>query len=151
MWCKVSLGGGAKLIGMVKKNTKGLCKDTIENLTKDWPGDSYLVLRSNTMEPGDRTHIAIAYKYNARKVLSFIVTDNTGITKTGIPYLSKHTENLLMLPFPLLLVPLLCQNVFLLLMRLTPTKTQHSLIRHWGIGGLLSVVGCGYVPQLQRE
>ena len=28
---------GAEFIGMVKKNTKGFCKDTIENLTKDWP------------------------------------------------------------------------------------------------------------------
>ena len=26
---------GAKLIGMVKKNTKGFCKETIENLTTD--------------------------------------------------------------------------------------------------------------------
>ena len=25
----------AELIGMVKKNTKGLCKETIENLTRD--------------------------------------------------------------------------------------------------------------------
>ena len=28
---------GAKFIGMVKKNTKVFCKETIENLTKDWP------------------------------------------------------------------------------------------------------------------
>ena len=34
---------GAELIGMVKKNTKGFCKETIEKRTKDWPGGSYLV------------------------------------------------------------------------------------------------------------
>ena len=28
---------GAEFIGMVKKNTKGFCKETIENLIKDWP------------------------------------------------------------------------------------------------------------------
>ena len=28
---------GAKFIGMLKKNTKGFCKETIYNLTKDWP------------------------------------------------------------------------------------------------------------------
>ena len=28
---------GAKFIGILNKNTKGLCKETIENLTKDWP------------------------------------------------------------------------------------------------------------------
>ena len=42
------------------------------------------------MVPGGRPLIVIGYKYNARKVLSFIVMDNAGITKTGIPYLSKY-------------------------------------------------------------
>ena len=77
---------GAKLIGMVKTNTKGFYKETIEKLTKGWPGGSYLVLRRKPMVPGDRTLIAISYNYNARNVLSFIVTDNVGSTKTGIPY-----------------------------------------------------------------
>ena len=69
---------------------EGFCKDTIENLTKDWPGGSYLMLRSKPMVPGVRPLIDIGYRYNARKVLSFIVADNAGSTKTGIPYLSKH-------------------------------------------------------------
>ena len=71
---------GVELIGMVKTNTKGFCKDTIEKLTKDWPGGSYLVLRSKPMVPGGRPLISIGYKYNAQKVLSFIVTDNVGST-----------------------------------------------------------------------
>ena len=33
----------ADFIGMVKTNTKLLCKDTIDNITKDWLGGSYLV------------------------------------------------------------------------------------------------------------
>ena len=45
-----------------------------------------------------------------------------------------------MLPFDLLLSPLLCQNFFLLLMRLNPTTNKDSLIWHWRSGGLLSVV-----------
>ena len=49
----------AELIGMVKTNTKGLCKETIEKLTKYWPGGSYLMLRSNPMVPGDRPLVAI--------------------------------------------------------------------------------------------
>ena len=32
---------GADMISMVKNNTKRFCKDTIENLTKDWAGGSY--------------------------------------------------------------------------------------------------------------
>ena len=42
---------GANFIGMVKTNTKVFCKETIEKLTKDWPGSSYLVLRRNPMVP----------------------------------------------------------------------------------------------------
>ena len=83
---------GAKLIGMVKTNNKGFCKETIEKLTKDWPGGSYLVLKSNPMVPRDRPLIAISYNYNAWKVLSFIVTDKAGTTKTGIPYLYKYPD-----------------------------------------------------------
>ena len=62
------------MVGMVKTDTKGLCKDTVENLTKDWMGGSYLVLNTHSMVPGDRILIAIGYKYNTRKVLSFIAT-----------------------------------------------------------------------------
>ena len=40
----------------------------------------------------DRPIIAIGYNYNARKVLSVIVTDNAVITKTGISYLSKYPD-----------------------------------------------------------
>ena len=52
----------AEFIGMVKTNTKGFCKETIDKLTKDWPGGSYLVLRSKPMVPGGRSLIAIGYK-----------------------------------------------------------------------------------------
>ena len=83
---------GAELIGMVKTNSKGFCKETIGNLRKDWPGGSYLVLRRKPVVPRDRPLIAIGYNYNAQKVLSFIVTYNAGITKTGIPYLSKDPD-----------------------------------------------------------
>ena len=80
----------AKLIGMVKTNTKGFCKETIEKLRKYLPGGSYLVLRSNHMVLGDRPLISIGYKYSPRKVLYYIFTDNAGSTKTGIPYLYKY-------------------------------------------------------------
>ena len=71
---------GAKFIGMVKTNNKGFCKETIEKLTTDWPGGSYLVLSSKPMVPGGRPLMDIGYKYNAQEVLSFIVTDNAGST-----------------------------------------------------------------------
>ena len=83
---------GAEFIGMVKTNTKRFCKEKIEKLTKDWPGGSYLVLMNKHMVPWNRPLIAIGYNNNARKVLSFIVTDNAGNTKTGITYLSKYPD-----------------------------------------------------------
>ena len=55
------------------------------------------------MLTGIRLISAIGYKYNARKVLSFIVAMDTGITKAGIPYLSKYPEpfyNFSISPFP---------------------------------------------------
>ena len=36
---------GAEIIGMVRINTKGFCKDSIYNMTKDWPGGYYFVLK----------------------------------------------------------------------------------------------------------
>ena len=50
------------------------------------------MLRSNPMVPGEMPLIAIGYKYNARKVLSFIVTNKSGITNTSITYLSKYPD-----------------------------------------------------------
>ena len=50
---------GAEIIGMVKTNTKGLCKNTITNMTKYWPGGSYLVLKINSMVYGYIPLIAI--------------------------------------------------------------------------------------------
>ena len=55
---------GEYMIGMVKIDTKGFFKDTIQNITNDCPGYSYLVLRSKTMIPRGRLIIAIGYKYN---------------------------------------------------------------------------------------
>ena len=44
------------------------------------------------MLPGGRSIIAIGYKHNMRKVLSFIVTENSGITQEDIHYLSKYPD-----------------------------------------------------------
>ena len=66
---EAALAVGAEFIGMVKTNTKGFCKYTFENITKDWPGGSYLVLRIKYIVPGVRPLIAVGYKYNMRKVI----------------------------------------------------------------------------------
>ena len=93
---------GDDLIVMIKINPKVLCKDTIENFTKDSPEGYYLVLRRRPMVSGGRLVIAIDCKYNVRKVLSFIVTYNSGIIQAGLPYLSKYPDqfyNVVIHPF----------------------------------------------------
>ena len=52
---------GVDLIGIVKTNTKGFYKSTIEGLTKDWPGGSYIVFRSKSMVTGGKPLISIGY------------------------------------------------------------------------------------------
>ena len=142
---------GADLIGMVKINTKGFCKETIEKLTKDRIGDSYLMLRSKPIFSGVMSLISIDYKYNARKFLSFIVTDNAGITQLGIPYLSKYPKFFTNVAIHPVARTLVMSKFLLLLMRLTHTTNQDIMIWQWKSGGLLSVVGCGYVCQLLWE
>ena len=59
------------IFGMVKTKSKYFCKYSISNMTKDWPGESYLVLNRNPILPGDNPLVDIDYKYNSHKVLSF--------------------------------------------------------------------------------
>ena len=84
---EASVSIGVDLIGIVKTNTKGFFKATIEGLTKDWPGGSYIVLSSNNMVPGERPLIEIGYKYNYQNILSFVATVGAGRTMLGINYL----------------------------------------------------------------
>ena len=80
------------------------------------------------MAPRDRPLIDIVYKYNARRVISFIVTDKSRSSKTDIPYYLSILINLLILTFAQLLVPLFCQKQYLLLMRSTPITNQGNII-----------------------
>ena len=50
------------IIGMVKTNTKGFYKETIENITSNWLGGSHLSLNIKSVAHGDRPLIAIVYK-----------------------------------------------------------------------------------------
>ena len=59
---------------------------------KYWPGGSYLVLKSTPIFSGERTLLAIGYKYNSRKVLGFIATEGAGSTEPVDPYLSRFPD-----------------------------------------------------------
>ena len=77
---------GAGTIGVVKTNTIGLCEYTIDNMTKYWPGCSYLTLERNYTVHKDKLLIDIGYKYNTWKVLSFITAEDVGTINPGITY-----------------------------------------------------------------
>ena len=51
------------------------------------------MFRNNPMVTGGRLLVSIGYKYNLLKVIYFIVTEDTWITKAGIPYLYKYPDH----------------------------------------------------------
>ena len=53
---------GVNYCGPVKTSHKGFCLATLEKLMKDWPGGSYLVLKSTPRVPDERALLAIGYK-----------------------------------------------------------------------------------------
>ena len=71
-----------------------------------------IVLRSKPMVPGGWPLIDIGYKYNVRKVLYFIVRTTQVAQRLVFPIYPSILTSLLMFPFALLLVPLLCQIFF---------------------------------------
>ena len=75
------------------------CLATLEQLMKDYPGGSYLVLNSAPRVSVDRSLMAIGYKYNSGKVLVFIATEEDGSTEPGNPYLSCFPDIFLMFLF----------------------------------------------------
>ena len=77
------------MVFVVKNDKTGLCKDTIDNMTRGWTGGSKLMFKKKYVVPRDRSLIDISYNYNLHKVLYFISTQEIGNTKAGITYLSK--------------------------------------------------------------
>ena len=83
-----------------------------------------------------------------RRFYFFIVTDNIGSTQEGCPYLSNYPDQITNSAILPIARPLVMSMVFLLLISLTPTTNQVSLIWHWRSSGLLGVFGFGDVQQL---
>ena len=79
------------------------------------------------MVPGDRTLIFIGYKYNARKVFSFIVTAEASSTNAGIPYLTKYPDTFSNVAIFPVYCPLFMSKFFGSVNKVTP-KNQGSLI-----------------------
>ena len=63
---------GVDFYGPVKASNKEFCLATLENLTKEFPEESHIVMRITPRVPGDRPHMDIGYKYRYQKGLDFI-------------------------------------------------------------------------------
>ena len=56
--------------------------------------------------------VSIGYKYNAQKVFSFIVAEDAGRTKVGLPYLSKYSYQFSKVSILPLTLPLVVYKFF---------------------------------------
>lgn len=82
---------GHEIIGAVKTNSGSYPKKEIEKIMRDWPSGAYIVLECKT--PDTKVDlVAIGYKYNAKKVLCFVMTKNAGSTAPGDPYIAKFPD-----------------------------------------------------------
>jgi hypothetical protein len=77
----------SRFVGVVKSAHTRFPKDFIESSMKTWPAGTHLVLHGTTGE-GVKL-LAIGYKYNKKKVLSFVATANAGHTEPGEPYRAR--------------------------------------------------------------
>jgi hypothetical protein len=82
-----------KLIAVVKSNHGFFPKNELEAKMKSWPSGSYLIMEM--ICPGSGVLLyAISYKYNAWKVLCFIMTANAGSTMPTkeLSYITKFPD-----------------------------------------------------------
>jgi hypothetical protein len=74
----------------VKTSHKLFPKQFIEETLKEEPGGSSIKLKA---EVEGVKLIAIGYKYNKRRTLHFIMSENAGSTASGEPYQMKFSDN----------------------------------------------------------
>ena len=82
---------GYEIISMVKRNKKGYLRIPLR-IWKIIGQDVLTFFEEKYMVPGDKLLILIGYKYNNRKFLSFITSEDSGMKKAGIPYLSNDHD-----------------------------------------------------------
>ena len=77
---------GVKYVGILKVYSSRTPKEYIEEVMKDWPAGSHLVLESEI----DETKVYCAgYKYCKKKVLTFLFNEGATHSKAGRPYEAK--------------------------------------------------------------
>ena len=75
----------------IETSKKLFPKTELEEKLDTWPGGMHLVMEG--ISPNGNKLLAIAYKYNSRKVLCFLATKNAGATTPGEPYRARFLDN----------------------------------------------------------
>ena len=99
-----AMAEGVDYCGQTKIIHKGFCLATLEKLMKDFPGGSYLVMKSTPRVPGGIPLISIGYKYNFSRVIGFIATEGDGVFNQVIPIYLNYLEYILMFLFAQLFI-----------------------------------------------
>ena len=87
LWLKKTYGFESTF--NIKTNTAGLPKEKLETLMNDYPSGSNIVLKANV--DGEDMYF-VGYKYNARKVMCFLCSDNGGSFEDGDPYVARYAD-----------------------------------------------------------
>ena len=74
---------------LVKTGHSKSPKKFLEEEMKDFPGGTWITLKA-TVEGVDL--VSIGYKYNKKKVLTFVCTKGAGSSKHGVPYVAKFPD-----------------------------------------------------------
>jgi hypothetical protein len=82
---------GHEIIAAVKTNSGWFPKKQIEDKMSKWPSGSYLVMETTAPRTAVKL-VAVGYKYNARKVLCFVLTKDAASTIPGSPYKAKYPD-----------------------------------------------------------
>ena len=78
-----------EFVGPIKNSHKFFPRKYLEDTMETWPPGSHLVLRTTK---DAHKYYGIGYKYNSKKVLVFIATENAGHTQPGTPYEAKWQD-----------------------------------------------------------
>jgi hypothetical protein len=81
---------GHSFVGPIKTNHKNFPRAALEARMAGWSGGTWLVLEGTTSS--GTPLLAIGYKYNSRKVLTFVATKEAGSTLPGKPYRARYPD-----------------------------------------------------------
>ena len=82
---------GHHAVMMVKTAFSRSPKKWLEEKMKDMPGGVWIVLEG-IAEKEDVPVVCIGYKYNRKKVLTFVMTKGAGTTASGRPYEARFPD-----------------------------------------------------------